>query len=298
MPIRDQHKYKKLEVELKNLKSLRYVKPFLSLFGSKGRNAAKAIGDSLEKVPELEAELDKLRNMPDRFNAVFRDLGWIASDDMNIDAMEEAVSIAINEGIENAETFLVKHYNDGVIDRWLKIFCLHPYMESRKKLLELALDDHNAGRFHASVPVVLSQIDGITYDLANQTFYRKDRDKAEHLTATETIVGDPDGLATLAEIVSIDRRITSDGPINIPYRHGILHGRDIGYDNLVVSTKSFAILLALRTWALQVIKNEQFVEPPIDYLDPEVATWDDVKREWEDLKQVIQNYSESRNQET
>lgn len=52
--------------------------------------------------------------------------------------------------------------------------------------------------------------------------------------------------------------------------------------------KSFALLLALRTWVLQVINNEQFKEPPIDYLDPELVTWDDFKEQWRQLIEGIQ----------
>ena len=149
----------------------------------------------------------------------------------------------------------------------------------------LAYEDHKAGRYHASIPVMLAQIDGIAHDLTSTTFYRKGR--AKHLQANETTVGDPEGLAALADIISANRESTEEGPISLPYRHGIQHGRDLGYANRRTSTKAFATLLALRPWVLKIRSGEQFAEPPLDYLDPDNATWDDVKAEWRKLAQAL-----------
>lgn len=292
MPIRDQHKYKKLEVELRQLRTIRYFRPFLWLFGKKGREASVAIGKSLKQMPELEDQLERLRETPDGFNAHFRERGWIASDDMNLDAMVRAVEIAESEGVEKGEAYLLEYYGIEELGRWLKIFCFIPFMEPRKDLLMAAFEDHKAGRYHASVPVVLAQVDGITHDLVNQTFYRRGRKRT--LQATETIVGDPEGLAALSDLVSVSRSSTTGDQIGIPYRHGILHGRDLGYANRLVSTKSFALLIALRPWVLQVLNDKQFYEPPIDYIDPSTATWDDVKDEWAELVKALEALDETR----
>ena len=294
MPIRDQHKYRKLEAELRQIKTLRYLRPFLWLLGSRGREASRAIEEALGKIPEMEVQLERLRNTPDEFNQLYWDHGWIASDDFNQEAMEEAVRIGKEEGIDEGEEYLVAYFSHEQIARWLRIFCFIPFMEPRRDLLWAAFEDHKAKRFHASVPVVLAQVDGITYDLAHQTFYEGRRKKTKHLEATETIVGDPDGLAALAELLSVPRGKTSEDPIGIPYRHGILHGRDLGYANQAVSTKAFALLLSLRPWVLKVINEEQFTEPPIDYFDPREATWDDVKQQWSQLLEALDEYNQTR----
>lgn len=292
MPIRDQRKYKKLEVELRQMRTLRYLRPFIWLMGRKGREASAAIGQSLEQIPELEAQLEGLRETPDKFNARYRERGWIASDDMNFDAMVRAVEIADSQGIEEGESYLLDYYDNDEIGRWLKIFCFIPFMEPRRDLLLAAFEDHKADRYHASVPVVLAQIDGITHDLVSQTFHKRGRKRA--LEATETIVGDPEGLAALSDLVSVSRRDTTGDQIGIPYRHGILHGRDLGYANQEVSTKSFALLLALRPWVLRVINEKQFYEPPIDYIDPSEATWDDVREGWAELVEAVRELDETR----
>jgi len=65
-------------------------------------------------------------------------------------------------------------------------------------------------------------------------------------------------------------------PISIPYRNGILHGMDLGYDNKVVAAKTWAALFAAREWALkaeQGLLEEQPEEP---------------KKSWKEVFQVVE----------
>lgn len=43
--------------------------------------------------------------------------------------------------------------------------------------------------------------------------------------------------------------------IDMPYRHGIMHGMDLGYDNKIVAAKTWATLFSLRDWAIKVEKG-------------------------------------------
>ena len=43
--------------------------------------------------------------------------------------------------------------------------------------------------------------------------------------------------------------------IQIPYRHGIVHGMDLGYNNKYVAAKCWVAALP-RDWALKVAKDE------------------------------------------
>lgn len=54
------------------------------------------------------------------------------------------------------------------------------------------------------------------------------------------------------------KRSTED--LTIPFRHGILHGRDLGFANKLVAAKSWAALFALGEWARKVERGEK--EPP------------------------------------
>lgn len=69
-----------------------------------------------------------------------------------------------------------------------------------------------------------------------------------HLVVENTIVGHIEGIAAVAAVLSQTRSTTTTEPIDMPYRHGILHGRDLRFDNEMVSAKSFWLFRALCSW--------------------------------------------------
>jgi hypothetical protein len=204
--------------------------------------------------------------------------------------MEEALRLHAEESTEAAEAYLEDYYNEN-LEFHLRRFWLLPRVRQRQQLLELALEDHRAERYHSSVLVVLAQIDGIVFDLSKRSFYERDAKKARHLTANELVVGDVTGLVALAHLLSENRSKTKDESISLPYRNGILHGRDLGYATKRVSTKAFATLLALRAWVLAVDRGEQFKEPE-QFFDPDTATWEDVQSQWKEIWKSLRAYSE------
>jgi hypothetical protein len=69
------------------------------------------------------------------------------------------------------------------------------------------------------------------------------------------------GLNAINRIFQKSRQKTVTETISIPYRHGILHGMDLGYDNRMVAAKCWAALFAAREWALKAERG-QLVAPP------------------------------------
>ena len=63
------------------------------------------------------------------------------------------------------------------------------------------------------------------------------------------------------------RSQTNCSPLSFPYRNGILHGRDIAYNNQLVSSKCFFNLFALRPWALFIQQNELKKRQNKNYVD-------------------------------
>jgi hypothetical protein len=81
------------------------------------------------------------------------------------------------------------------------------------------------------------------------------------------------GLATLAKVLGKVRRKATVEPITIPYRHGILHGLDQGYDSQLVAAKAWAALLAMGDWARAVQKAR--TDPP----PAPTPGWKDIARQ-------------------
>jgi len=268
--IRDNPSFKKFAEEADKIslfqKGWKYFRPFAKLIGIN----ASAIDESLNKMDDVIAETDEFVNFLDQFNDLFSDRGWICFDLLNIDVIKTAVTLAGSDGIEQAESFLVDHFSP----EWVKSKLL--YLEHLKgfdlryPLIEKAYKDYESGRYYSSVLVVLTQMDGIVNefnisDHQRQGFFSKD----SKVIAWDSIAAHEKGLAKLQEVFGLYRGITRIDPLNIPYRNGIIHGMDLGYDNEVVAAKCWAALFALRDWVIKVIKNE--IIPPIEKPDEEIS---------------------------
>lgn len=276
MSIKDQERFRELESELRQLQLLAESAQFLSAL--MGVDMTFATDELRANLEGLEEDLDSLTNKPDRFNALFGPLGWIATERISLPILKEALALGASGDVPAGEQILEDYFNsDAGIDFWLPQLLAHPLVQPRRSLLLAAWEDHLAGRYHATVPVVLAQIDGITWDVAQKTFYARGKRSARHLQATESVVGDPSALARLAQVLSEKRSVTTVNPVDLPYRHGVLHGRDIGYANLRASTKAWATLLALEPWIRRVESGEQHVSPtPVTVFDPDTATAEDI----------------------
>ena len=289
--IRDNPSFKSLDNMMKAMKTLAKLRPVLRLFGKSGRRMANA----LDKVPGLAEQTEALLSLPDRFSRILGPRGWIAHEDIHFETMRMATEIAEAGRVDEAEAILTAHYGADTIRTWLRFFltsvrAYHP----RHELMLAAAKDHEEGRFHASVPVVLAQMDGLVLDLANLQFFR--RGGRAHLEAADSMAGHPRGLGALAALMGQPRSSTRTTVIDLPYRHGILHGRDLGYANETTSAKAFAAFLALRAWAMKVERGAQFEAPPVEWPDPQTMSWRDIGRVWKDAWKSLLEYAESRRQ--
>jgi len=115
----------------------------------------------------------------------------------------------------------------------------------RYDLIQKAFDDHFAGRYYASIPLFLIIIDGAVNDFTrSKGFFAEGTD----VTAWDCLVGCSDGLVKLKGIFNKGRNKTNTEEVLMPYRNGILHGRDLNYANEYVSCKCVALLFAISDW--------------------------------------------------
>jgi hypothetical protein len=285
MPIRDIPQYKDSSNMAKHFERLGWLPPVLRLFGPRGRSLA----DSLRQARAAALTIKEMVSMPDRFNRHFLLRGWVASDALKYEAMKGAVEFGDAGDPQAGEELLVREHDSEWLEFQVKRMHAIRAYKPRRALVELALQDHREARFHASIPLVLAQIDGLVYDVARASFY--DPKRRERLYAANTMAGHPEGLAALAEILGKPRRKTTSSVLDLPYRHGVLHGRDLGYATLENSTKAFCAFAALREWALPVERGTADLEPPLEWIDPDEATWHDVKSAWRELMEAVRRAS-------
>ena len=214
----------------------------------------------------IQKQLNEIESAITMFNKYFSDLGWCAYDSMNVPLMKEAISEYESSGSDAGEAVLLNYYKTDVknIIHWLKN--KSETFAQRYDLILKAFDDHFSGRYYASVPLFLIIIDGAVNDYTkSKGFFAEGTD----VTAWDCLVGCSDGLTKMKSIFNKGRNKTTLEEIRMPYRNGILHGRDLNYGNEFVSCKCVSPMFALADWMnlksseeIRRIKFENENNPP------------------------------------
>jgi len=179
---------------------------------------------------------------------------------MNADLLRRSTQLAEAGRLDEAETLLVEACDPAMLRFQLGSMSAVAAYRPRDQLLRLAVEDHEAERYHAVVPVVLAQIDGLVAEIIGAAPFHRTKDVLGKLVAWDSISAQTGGLPDLISLMASPRFETTTGPLDVPYRHGILHGRDLGYAHKKVAAKTWAALFSLREWALKYQHGEH--EPP------------------------------------
>lgn len=199
----------------------------------------------LSEFSEIKSQIEMLE-LPDQFNEIFALSGWIAYESLNADMMKKAIEIAENSEFIDAENFLADHYDEDTLKWAILRFNGHPDFCKRLRLIELAKDDYLAERYHACIPLLISLTDGLVNDISKHVgFFAENID----MTAWDSIAAHETGLQSLAKLLGRVRVKTNQEEILIPFRNGILHGRELAFDNKIVAAKCWSTLIAVRDWA-------------------------------------------------
>lgn len=209
--------------------------------------------DNAAALADLKAQA-KILFLPDRFNELFADAGWIAYESMSLRVMEEAVAICEKSGLDIAEEYLANSYDEQTLKWGIQWFNGQSDFKKRIRLAELAKEDYLAERYHACIPLLISLLDGLTNDVSNHVgFFAEKID----LVAYDSIAAHESGLQKIRSLMSKGRNKTNEDTITIPYRNGIMHGRELSFDNRVVAAKVWAAIFASRDWACALAEGKK-----------------------------------------
>ncbi|MCR4705926.1 MAG: hypothetical protein K5641_07670 [Lachnospiraceae bacterium] len=219
-----------------------------------------------EQLNSISIQINEMENSIDEYIYYFSEKGWCAYDSLNITMVQKAVAEAKSNGVEAGEKIILSFYLNDVkqIIQWLKN--KSKQFALRHKMLEEAFEEHFEGRYYASVPMFLIIIDGVVNDYTkSKGFFAEKTD----VSAWDCLVGCDETLQRMKEVFSQKRTQTNADPIYVPYRNGILHGRDINYGNKYVSCKCVALMFAVADWIhmkesenYRKTKYEKEINPP------------------------------------
>ncbi len=259
--ISDNPSYAKLRTDVLGFSMLSRLLKIFSVFGSKDDKLENA----LSALPELKKQTEHFLHLPDRFNEHFSKSGWIAHESMNMPLMEKAIELADKDQSNKAANELADYFTSPQMGWLLNRFRTSPELALRYNLIEFAYLDTLEKRFYSAVPLLLMVIDGIVNDISkSKGFFSEGTD----LTVWDSIAAHSSGLSLIRDIFNAPRKKTNDIEIFLPYRNGILHGRDLKYDNAHVAGKCWCALFAIFDWkqALQRQKDNPAVASKVPTL--------------------------------
>ncbi len=225
----------------------------------KANKALQLIGLGSEKIAELNEQYASIRSQLDeqleygrKYNAYFVEDGWMIHDSLDFGVLRKAVDTYETEGKDAAIELLLDYYGPDSIEERVFFFATAEELQVRRKFIDFALDDCKEGRYYSAIPLLLMTIDGAVNDAVGTGFHARglDLDLWDSLTVADGAIHSIKG------IFQKSRKKTRTDTIHLPYRHGILHGMDLGYDNQVVAAKCWCSLFIVRDWIL-ARKSEQ-----------------------------------------
>ncbi|CAG70108.1 hypothetical protein [Acinetobacter baylyi] len=206
-----------------------------------------------EKFLKIQ-DMSNILYLPDQFNEIFAKHGWICYGALSQKVLEESVKLGLENKIDEAKKTLIDSIDEIYIDLILIKCQSREHFKLRIDLLTLLKTDYLEKRYHACIPLLLAIIDGLANDISNHIGFFTESSQFE---LYDSITAHSSGLPFLKEIMNSSRKATNIEEITIPYRNGILHGRDLNFANKEVASKCWWVLAALIEWADERRINKQ-----------------------------------------
>ncbi|MBO6550627.1 MAG: hypothetical protein JJ964_13540 [Rhizobiales bacterium] len=247
--IADNPSIKELKSVLPIVKGIKLLTSSLKKLGLAGRKT-NSIHDAVSDILKEEKNL----YLPDQFNEAFSDKGWIVTNSFSMEVMSKALKLKTEGEEEAAEEEIISWFTEDNIN----LFAIHrskPFNKASDRWTQLreALSLTIEQRYMAAVPLILIACDGFASDVIGTSPFEKNVD----LSSFDSIVGHHSSLPKLIGKVIKGVRKSSDEELSIPLRHGILHGRSLGYANKIVCYKSWLLMIALVDWAIDVSSEKE-----------------------------------------
>ncbi len=238
------------------VRAIGHLEPFLALlsrFGIGGDHLKTIVAD-LKDSKQHAIELAKLI---EEFHEAFSVLGWLISESTNIETAKAALAAHKDCRVDDAEDLLATDYEGERLHFVVTRLCQTKGFELRREQLQEALTLTQETRYLAAAPLLFIIADGVGEDVFQKSIFSE----GVNLEELHSLAGQPDALPKLIREMCRTRRKTIIEHISFPYRNGILHGRDLGYGNQLVTAKCWSFLSNIAD-VIRAREAEEALNPP------------------------------------
>lgn len=223
-----------------------------------------------DEIRQLEIQLDEMITSIDGFYDLLGNKNWIFHENLHYEKVKKI--LRDNSGADDAEKQLIALYDKEYMDVMLYAASWFEASRNRLDLIDKARNDYFEGRYYSCVLVLLAVIDGFVneFESKHKGFHAR---KSTDFSAWDSIISHHKGIERIHnKIYSKSVSKTKAEAVYDLYRHGIMHGTIINYDNIIVATKAWNLLFSVLDWAKA---KEQADKPQ----DPGLSIDEFVKRE-------------------
>jgi len=213
-------------------------------------NTVKKIDDLYDKIPKALLQLSEIN--------------WFIDKNISLRKLKKIVNQTIEGEIKTVDNFLTQYYKEhmyNIIDELKK---KHSYRSKILSEIKILINQKN---YYSAVILILSQVDGISYDLTkNEKFFLKDKKlKAKGIIRPEiakkileniTHWSSSAFLSPIKESIPIGQNEKYyKKNINTFNRHEIMHGVDVKYGTEKNVLKALSLLKYLSDLIIEVKEN-------------------------------------------
>ena len=223
--------------QINQVQAIGCLVPFLALLSRFGIGGDR-LKNFVAELRDLKGQVAELAELPVAFHESFAELGWLISESTSLDSARAALSAQECGRTDDAEDLLATDYEGDKLHFVVKRLCQTHGFKLRKAQLQEALTLTHEARFLAAAPLLLIVADGVGEDVFKKSIFSE----GVYLEELHSLAGHPNALPRLVKQMCRTRRKTTEEYVSFPYRNGILHGRDLGYGNRLITAKCWSFL--------------------------------------------------------
>lgn len=232
----------------------RYALPDLGPVAEQAEKFRKSLGVIISSAFEyLQRSFRELPPKTQEALILLGTHGWYLDLEMPIPSLWQ-LKKALQEGsVQEVEEVLVQYFEERLDDIEASIVGRFP---TREKMLRAAFAAHRRCEYELSIPVFLSQTDGICKEVVNEYFFIKQNRKPRTANYVEQIAADTYRAALLSPLahslpIGASERERGLGFTELN-RHMVLHGESLDYGTKTNSLKAISLI----NYVAHVLKSD------------------------------------------